>query len=165
MSARAAKLQRRARVALQDFPVDAAWAPDAGRLLVGLGEGGLALIELRGAEPTVSEIGRHAGGALAVAWQGAGPMFASSGQDGRVLLWDARTLASRTLLEQGEWCEHLAFARHGRWLAAAVQRELHVFDADGVQCASFRNQPGVIDCLAAQAGGDRRGEPGRGAHP
>ena len=148
MNARAPRLTRRARVDLQDFPVDAAWAPDGTRVLVGLGEGVLVLVDLRGAPPAVTEIGRHAGGVLAVAWQPAGAHFATAGQDGRVLLWDSRTLESRELVTQSEWCEHLAFSRNGKWLAAAVQKELHIFDAAGVERARFANQPGVINALA-----------------
>jgi len=147
MNARAPGLVRRARLELKDFPVDAAWSPDARRLLVGLGEGELALIELDG-EPQVARIGRHAGGVLAVAWQPAGPRFATSGQDGRVLLWDARTQDSRELIASSQWCEHLGFARNGKWLAVAVQRELRIFDADGLEHARFANQPGVINALA-----------------
>jgi WD40 repeat protein len=148
VNAPAPRLVRRARVDLKDFPVDAAWAPDGARALVGLGEGALALLDLRGAEPVATEIGRHAGGVLAVAWQAAGARFATSGQDGRVLLWDSRTLESRELVAQSEWCEHLAFARNGKWLAVAVQKQLRIFDAEGVERASFANQPGVINALA-----------------
>ena len=148
MSARGARLVRRARVDLQDYPVDAAWAPDASRLLVGLGEGGLALIDFRTPQPTITEIGRHAGGALAVSWQVAGSLFASSGQDGRVLLWDSRSLEFTELLARSAWSEHLAFARNGKWLAVAAERELRLFDADGAQCASFADHPGTINAIA-----------------
>ena len=148
MNARAPRLARRARVDLKDFPVDAAWAPDGARVLVGLGEGALALVDLRGAEPAAREIGRHAGGVLAVAWQPAGARFATSGQDGRALRWDSRTLESRELVAGSEWCEHLAFSRNGQFLAVAVQKELRIFDAEGVERARFANQPGVINALA-----------------
>ena len=148
MSARTPRLARQARVDLQDFPVDAAWSPDSARVLVGLGEGGLALVDLGGAEPAVKGIGRHAGGALAVAWQSGGARFATSGQDGRVLLWDARTLESRELVAQSQWCEHLAYSRDGKWLAVAVRGQLRIFDAEGVERARFDNQPGVINAIA-----------------
>jgi WD40 repeat protein len=148
MKARALRLTRRARLDLADFPVDAAWSPDGSQLLVALGEGGLALIDLKAAEPAFTEIGRHAGGTLAVSWQPAGPLFASSGQDGRVLLWDARTRESRELVQQNAWTEHLAFARNGKWLAAAAARELRVFDAQGAECARFDKHPGVINAIA-----------------
>ncbi|MCC7462337.1 MAG: hypothetical protein IT480_07735 [Gammaproteobacteria bacterium] len=148
MNARAARLARVASLDLGDYPLDAAWAPDGGRALLGLGEGGLALLELRGADPVVTEIGRHAGGVLAVAWSAAGARLATSGQDGRVCLWDARTLESRELIAQSQWCEHLAFAPDGQRLAVTVQRELRIFDAEGSECARFDNQPGVINAMA-----------------
>jgi WD40 repeat protein len=148
VNARAPRLVRVARLDLRDFPVDAAWSPDAARLLVGLGDGALALIDFRGATPAVREIGRHPGGVLALDWQPAGALFASSGQDGRVLLWDARTLESRELLARSAWSAHLAFARNGKWLAVAAERELRVFASDGTERACFTNHPGTINAIA-----------------
>jgi WD40 repeat protein len=148
MNARALRLTRRARLDLGDFPVDAAWSPDGSQLLVAVGEGGLALIDLKATKPAFAQIGRHAGGTLAVSWQPAGPLFATSGQDGRVLLWDARTRESRELMQRDVWTEHLAFARNGKWLAAAAARELRVFDSQGAERARFDNHPGVINAIA-----------------
>lgn len=148
MNARRAGLALRARLGLDDFPVDAAWAPDGASCAIACGEGALVLVDFKGTAPAVHELGRHAGGALALAWQPAGPLFASSGADGRVLLWDVRTRAARELLRGTAWSEHLAFARHGKWLAAASGREILVFDAQGAELARFADHPGTINAIA-----------------
>jgi WD40 repeat protein len=96
----------------------------------------------------VRQIGAHGGGVLALAWQRAGPLFASSGQDGVVLLWDARTLAPRTVHEGTAWCDRLGFADHGRLLAVTSGRTLLVFDANGALLHSLGGHAGVIAALA-----------------
>jgi WD40 repeat protein len=170
MSAAAGHLRLRGRIELGDYPVDAAFSPDGSAVVVACGAGALVLVTI---EPTLraEPIGAHAGGALAVAWQKAGNLFASSGQDGAVLLWDARTLQSRAIHSGTQWCEHLAFANDGRTLAVASGRGLQLFDAGGALRHRFEPHAGVIAALswrpksneiaAAGNGGMRihRGEP------
>jgi WD40 repeat protein len=147
MSAASAQLRLRGRVDLGDYPVDAAWAPDGASLIMAGGDGAVLLLRLD-AVLSVRRIGEHRGGALAVAWQKAGNLIASSGQDGTVRMWDARTLEARTIHEDAAWSEHLAFAPDGRLLAVATGRTLRLFDGGGAQRHGFEPQAGVIAALA-----------------
>jgi WD40 repeat protein len=147
MNAVAGQLHPRGRIDLGDYPLDVAWSPDGKALLVACGAGALKLVRID-TELAAHTIGEHAGGALAVAWQKAGSQFASSGQDGIVRLWDARTLESRVIHAGKEWSEHLAFADNGRLLAVATGRTLHVFDGSGESRAMLEAHAGVIAALA-----------------
>jgi WD40 repeat protein len=147
MTAPAGGLRLRARLELADFPVDAAWSADGSALVIAGGEGAVLLADA-GPIPAARQIGAHRGGALAVSWQRAGRLFASSGQDGTVLLWDARAPAPRAIHEDPAWCDRLGFADHGRLLAAAAGRVLHVFDAAGATLHTLAGHAGVIAALA-----------------
>lgn len=81
-----ARLERRWRIELGDYPVDAVWSADGRVLLVAGGEGALLWVDVAAAAAGAQRIGEHAGGALALAWQQGGQHFASSGQDGEVRL-------------------------------------------------------------------------------
>lgn len=140
------RLGRRARVDLRDYPVDAAWSPDATALVLAGGEGSVQWIDVAAA--TTQTLGTHAGGALAISWQGAGSKFASSGQDGEVRLWDARTKQGPVIHAAAEWSERIAFASHGRLLAVATGRRIAVYDAEGNEQALFGEHAGVIAALA-----------------
>jgi len=147
----AIRLERRARIELRDFPVDAAWSPDGRALLVAGGEGAVMAIATAASASAASEaqqLGTHAGGALAVAWQPGGQLFASSGQDGEVRLWDARTRAARTIHGETTWSERLAWSANGRMLAVATGRALRVFGSDGAPRANLPTQSGVIAAIA-----------------
>lgn len=128
------------------FPVDLVWSADAAALLMASGDGELLRLDARGEAPA-QMLGSHAGGALAVTAQRAGPLFASSGQDGEVRLWDSRTDASQ-LLTRGEWSEHLAFSPDGRSLAVATGRRLRLFDANGQETMQLPEGSGAILALA-----------------
>jgi WD40 repeat protein len=146
MNAGPGRLHSRGRVDLGDYPVDAAWLPDGNSLVVAGGEG--AVLRVTAGSTAVERLGQHAGGALAVAAQRAGRLFASAGQDGAVLLWDSRTLESKPIHQGKEWCERLAFADGGRWLAAAAGRTLHLFDDTGAAMHQLAGHAGAIAALA-----------------
>jgi len=141
-----ARLQRRARVALGEYPVDAAFAPDGRTLVVGDGAGRLQLLDVAGG--TLQPLGEHRGGVLAVAWQPGGKLVASAGQDGEVRLVDARTRESRLLLKAPGWSERLAFAPQGKLLAVGSGRTLRVYGNDGSERAAPSQQPGAINAMA-----------------
>jgi WD40 repeat protein len=140
-------LQRRAQLALGEYPVDAAFSPDGATAIVAGGEGGLFRLSLRG-DCSCERIGDHAGGVLAVTWQPAGALFASSGQDGEVRLWDSRMLESRVIHSAGEWSEHISFSGNGKLLAVANATRLHLFDSTGVEQAMIGDHGGNIAALS-----------------
>jgi WD40 repeat protein len=147
MNAAPGRLRPRERVELGDYPVDAAWSADGKLLVVAGGEGGVLLLSMAAPQqPKV--IGRHDGGVLAVSWQPAGRLFASSGQDGSVLLWDARSLESTVIHRGKEWSEQLVFADNGRLLAVSSARALQLFDQQGQALHRFADHAGAIAALA-----------------
>src|ERR1700730_6229442 len=147
MSALPGRLRPRERIELGDYPVDATWSSDGKMLAVAGGEGALLLLSMASpAQPQL--IGRHDGGGLAVAWQPGGRLFASSGQDGIVLLWDARSLEAKPIHTGKEWSEQLAFADNGRLLAVAAGRTLHLIDQHGQARHSFIDHAGAIAAVA-----------------
>jgi WD40 repeat protein len=147
MSTPAGRLTPRTRAELGDYPVDAAWSSDGKTLVIVGGEGSVQ--RLGGtADERADVIGRHEGGALAVVWQRAGRLFASSGQDGTVLLWDSRTFQAQRIHQAGEWSERLAFSDNGRWLAVATGRALQLFDDCGTLQHRLAGHAGAIAALA-----------------
>jgi WD40 repeat protein len=145
-SAAAVRLHRRTKVALGEYPVDAAWSPDGKALVVADGGGAVRLVEV--ATGALQALGTHAGGALAVAWQPGGKLVASSGQDGAVRLVDARSGETQLLLQAGEWSERIAFGPQGKLLGVGTGRVLRIFGSDGKERAVLAAQPGAITALA-----------------
>jgi WD40 repeat protein len=147
------RLRTLGRLELAEYPVDAAWAPDGRSLLVGLADGSVTLVQ----PPSVKSpqalqapqaLRGHTQSLLAVAWQKAGRLWASSGQDGRVLLWDARVQQPQVVHEERQWSERLAFAERGNALAVATGRTLRVFDEAGTLRYQHVGSAGAISALA-----------------
>lgn len=140
------RLQRRARIALGEYPVDAGFSPDGRQLAIGDGAGKLQLLEI--ATGALQPLGEHRGGVLAVAWQPGGKLVASSGQDGEVRLCDARSRESRLLFKLPAWSERLAFGPQGKLLAIGSGRTLRIHAVDGSERVPPLAQPGAINAMA-----------------
>jgi WD40 repeat protein len=148
MKAAVARLKPLTQCEVGDFPVDAQFSPNARAMVVACGDGEIKRVNLDDEKTRVATLGQHAGGALALAWQSAGQLFASSGQDGEVRLWDARTGTGHCIHAEAEWSEQLAFSSSGALLAVATGKRLTIYDAAGAEAAAFNDHPGTISAIA-----------------
>ena len=90
MKGPAAILEPRASTTLDDYVTDLAWSRDGARLAIAGGEGRVFLASHDAGAATLAarEVGEHAMGALAVAWQPGADAFVTSGQDNAIAFWD-----------------------------------------------------------------------------
>jgi len=160
LSAPGYRLELRTRVELADYPVDAAWSADERALIVAGGQGALLWVDV--AAGATRRLGEHRGGVLAVAWRAGAQQFASSGQDGEVRMWDARSAVAKVIHAATQWSERLAFSGHGRLLAVGTGPALQVFDAGGSLQSQLPPHPGVIAALAWRPKGSELAALGNG---
>jgi WD40 repeat protein len=144
----AARLAQRSSVALDTYIVDCAWSSDSKALAIAGGEGAVLVITDACANPAVRSLGTHAGGTLAVAWQPASSLIASSGQDGAVMLWSASADAPvRQLHASRTWTERLTYSRDGK-LAAAAGKTLSIWSPTGELIGELAAHASTIAALA-----------------
>ena len=136
----------RARVA--DYPLGLTWSPDGQALSVVDAGGGLHAFDgasgrLRWAVPDA-----HRGGAMALAHHPRMPRLASSGHDGRVVVWEALTGAVvHALTSPDPWIDHLAWSPDGTWLAAATGRHVRVWDGEGALVWCSESHPSTVSAI------------------
>ena len=76
----------------------------------------------------------HQGGLLALSIHPKGNLFATSGQDGSVLIWESKNGEIIQLVKSGKgWVEHLAWSGDGHHLAVAAGRNVHLYDKNGIE--------------------------------
>lgn len=147
-------LEPRASTRLDDYVVDIAWSPDGRQLAIAGGEGKVVLAEFADGSLATRTVGEHGMGTLAVAWQpqaaGAGSrLFASSGQDSALNLWNAATgELQRRLRPAPAWTEHLAWAPDGKRLASAAGKAITIWDAAGETLHELPPAPSSVAALA-----------------
>jgi WD40 repeat protein len=144
-----AVLTERAHVALDAYIADLTWSPDGASLAVAGGEGAVVLVEQVPSVPKARVLGEHGMGVIAVAWQPGGNLFASTGQDSAVVLWDAPGGNVVARLRPGTaWTEQIAFSPDGKQLATATGKVLALWDTAGQRVHAFESLPGTIAAIS-----------------
>jgi WD40 repeat protein len=148
-----AHLAKRATIALDTYVVDCVWSSDSAAVAIAGGEGAVLLITRATANPEVRKLGQHALGTLAIAWQPGSGTIASSGQDGKVVLWNADAALPSKLLNSGTaWTEHLAYAPDGK-LATATGKTLDLWSREGDRVGQLAPHASTIAAIAWDASG------------
>jgi WD40 repeat protein len=132
-----------------DYAIAGGWACHGSLLVVCDAAGGVYGFEgnsgtIRWQHPDIHDLG-----VLDMAVHPDGALFATAGQDGRVLIWDANEGRVLRTVELGTgWVENLAWSSDGRWLAASISRRVHVFDIDGQEVWRSEDHPSTVSTIA-----------------
>jgi hypothetical protein len=108
--------------AVGDYAIAGGWTAEAEALVVGDAAGGVHAFDGESGAAIWSHADAHEGGLLAMAMHPSKAEFASAGQDGRVLIWDASERPDHAGHRRREPLgrERRMVAR-GQWLAASLR--------------------------------------------
>ena len=131
-----------------DYAMACGWTCDGTLLVVGDAAGGVYGFEgtsgaIRWSLPDV-----HEGGVLAMAIHPEGALFATAGQDGRVLLWNAEDGQVLQDVEVGSgWVENVAWSSDGLRLAVSLSRRVHVYGVEGQELWRSEEHPSTVSAV------------------
>jgi len=132
-----------------DYALACGWAEGGKVLIVGDVAGGLYAYEGTSGKELWTRTEVHKDGLLALSIHPGGKKFATSGQDGRIVVWKVQDGEVDQALELGEgWVEHLAWSPDGQLLAVAFSRRVFVFDLDGHETWRSDEQPSTVSAIA-----------------
>jgi WD40 repeat protein len=149
-------LTRRWRAQLDGHVISLRFSPDGQQLAAAIVDGPIAVFAADGTQ--LHELPGHTMGTTALEWhpQGGqtGPLLlASSGQDGRVRLWDTGSGEQlQELRHARSWVERVAYHRSGRFLAASAGKSLRVWDAAGALVCEHTDHDSTIADIAWKPG-------------
>ena len=132
-----------------DYAIAGGWTPRGEVLVVGDAAGGVYAFDGRSGATVWAHRGVHEGGLLAVAIHPSRPVFATAGQDGRVLVWSAADGRVGLAIEVGSgWVENVAWSPDGKWLAASCSRQVHAYGEDGARVWRSDDHPSTVSAIA-----------------
>ena len=145
-------LSQRWSMSMGDYALDAGWTKDRGALVVCDVAGGVRAFDGETGGVVWSSEAAHDGGLLAMAMRADGSAFATSGQDGRVLVWNIRDGSVAHNIDVGRgWVENVAWSPNGQRLAAACGRKVHVFLPNGEEVWQTEDHPSTVSTIAWSA--------------
>ncbi len=148
-------LRRGWSAAVDDYAIAGGWALHGAALVVADAAGGVHAFEGKSGESVWSRQATHDGGVLAVAIHPEGRVFATAGQDGRVLIWRVTEGEIEQAIDVGRgWVENVEWSPDGHWLAASCSRELRTYGADGGDIWRSDEHPGTVSAIAWSSAGE-----------
>ncbi len=132
-----------------DYAIAGGWTARGEALVIGDAAGGVYAFEGKSGATIWEQRGVHEGGVLAVATHPHRLLFATAGQDGRVLVWSAAEGRASVAIEVGSgWVENLAWSPDGKWLAASCSRQVHAYGPDGARIWRSHDHPSTVSAIA-----------------
>ncbi len=148
-------LRRGWSAAVGDYAIAGGWCLRGEALIVGDAAGGVYAFDGKSGATAWERRGVHEGGVLAVAIHPGGTVFATAGQDSRVLIWSAAEGQVGRAIDVGSgWVENVAWSPDGRWLAASCSRQVRAYDADGAEIWRSDDHPSTVSAIAWSSAGE-----------
>ena len=134
---------------VEDYVIGCEWADEGNILLVGNVAGGVSALEGETGNILWHKSKTHDGNLLAISVNPNGKLFATSGQDGCILIRETAGGAVTETIELGKgWVEHLEWSQDGISLAASISKNVHVFDYKGQEKWRSEQHSSTISALA-----------------
>lgn len=135
------------RFGINEHVIAIAWSSTEAKLAAVGAEGGVYYIDLDTPDTEPLQIANHAGGALALAWAPNTQLLASSGQDGKVRLFNKDGSAHSVLELNENWVGQVCFSPDGHRLAASGRKVRLWHSADGSLLHDFPANTGTVEAL------------------
>ena len=125
-------LEPRATATIDDYVADCVWSPDSKSFAIAGGEGKVALARAEAGSLAVNVLGEHLLGTLGIAWRPHASVFATSGQDSSIVLWDgAAGKEIRRWKPAPTPTQALCFSPDGEILASAAGKVVSLWSTQG----------------------------------
>ncbi len=132
-----------------EYAIAGGWTQRGELLVVGDAAGGVYAFDGRSGATVWAKAGVHEGGVLAVDMHPNRPEFATAGQDGRALVWNAADGRVDRVFNVGDdWVEHLAWSPNGQLLAASCSRQVSVHGPGQESSWRSEDHPSTVSAIA-----------------
>lgn len=132
-----------------DYAIAGGWVLRGGALVAGDTKGSVYAFDGESGATAWVRTGVHDDGVLSVAIHPSGTAFATGGQDGRALIWNAAEgQVSRAIDVGSGWVENVAWSPDGQRLAASCSRQVYMYDLDGTEVWRSDDHPSTVSAIA-----------------
>ena len=136
-------------IEVDDYVIACEWAKDGNILLVGDVAGGVNALDGKTGKTLWQKSSIHEGNLLAMRVSPNGKLFATSGQDGCILIGETTEGLVIETIELGQgWVEHLEWSKDGMSLAASISKNVYIFDCKGKEKWKSEQHSSTVSAIA-----------------
>ena len=133
---------------VNDYAIVCGWAQKGNLFIVGDVAGGIFAFEGDKGKIVWEKENTHSSGLLAMSIHPEGEIFATSGQDGNVQIYDCKEGKVIKTINLGRgWVEHLSWSNDGIFLAIAFSKKVYVFNQNGNEEWVSDDHPSTVSAI------------------
>ena len=134
---------------VKDYAISGGWTFDGKALVVCDALGGVYVFDGNSGELIWSKTDAHRNGLLATSIHPLQYKFLTTGQDGKILLWETQNKKLEKIINLGcNWVENASWSVDGDLFAVSSSRKVHVFDKTGDKIWTSDNHKSTISNIA-----------------
>ena len=117
---------------VNDYAISGGWSSNGKALIICDAVGGVYVFDGKSGEVIWSQGQVHEDGILSAAIHPSVDMFATGGQDGKIIIWNTHKKKSDKVIDLGDgWIENLSWSKDGEMLAVSCSRTVYVYTKEG----------------------------------
>ena len=133
---------------VNDYAIVCGWAQKGSLFIVGDVAGGIFAFEGDKGKIVWEKENTHSSGLLSMSIHPEGEIFATSGQDGNVQIYDCKEGKVIKTINLGRgWVEHLSWSNDGIFLAIAFSKKVYVFNQNGNEEWVSDDHPSTVSAI------------------
>ena len=133
---------------VNDYAIVCGWAQKGNLFIVGDVAGGIFAFEGDKGKIVWEKENTHSSGLLSMSIHPEGEIFATSGQDGNVQIYDCKEGKVIKTINLGRgWVEHLSWSNDGIFLAIAFSKKVYVFNQNGNEEWVSDDHPSTVSAI------------------
>ena len=140
---------------VNDYAIVCGWAQKGNLFIVGDVAGGIFAFEGDKGKIVWEKENTHSSGLLSMSIHPEGEIFATSGQDGNVQIYDCKEGKVIKTINLGRgWVEHLSWSNDGIFLAIAFSKKVYVFNQNGNEEWVSDDHPSTVSAIVWSKGNE-----------
>ena len=140
---------------VDDCAISGGWTSDGEEFVVADAAGGVTVFDGKRGDLKWAKKQVHKGGSLATSVHPSEKKFATTGQDGQLIIWNAAETEKEQVIDIGKgWVENVSWSPDGNFVATSLSKTVYVYSAKGEEVWRTSDHQSTVSTISWSNAGE-----------